>query len=164
MKELLKKIFGIRNPAKNDEDIHFIEIDEEKELYLCSPLLNTECSKENCYKNGGECFRTLKKEYSQEHLLDYITNLQEENERYKKMFEAKERFSKVMPEDIDFIILSKADYDRQQEDVELTAIELKIRIDEAIEYIKEIQAFPHTNENQHRDCRELLKILQGSDE
>lgn len=74
MKELLKKLFGIRNPAKNDEDIHLIEIDEEKELYLCSPLLNTKCSKENCYINGGECFRTLKKEYSQESLLQQKEN------------------------------------------------------------------------------------------
>ena len=108
-------------------------------------------------------------------LLDYITNLQEENEKYKKMFEAKERFSKIMPEDTDFIILSKADYDRQQENIELTTLELKTRNEKAVDYI---------NENKHlsmfADCREpeedwnydleidprdLLNILQGkSDE
>lgn len=88
-------------------------------------------------------------DYSQ--LLDYINNLQgelettqelavkykQENERYKKIFKAKERFSKIMPENTEFIILSKADYDRQQEDIELNAIELKSRIDKTIEYIED---------------------------
>ena len=60
------------------------QIDITKDLYLCSPLLNKKCSKENCYINNGCCCHTVKKEYSQEYLFDYITNLQEENERLKK--------------------------------------------------------------------------------
>lgn len=52
------------------------EIDIKKDLFLCSPLLNTQCSKENCYINDGPCYHTSKKEYSQQYLLDCITNLQ----------------------------------------------------------------------------------------
>lgn len=51
-------------------------------------------------------------------IYDYITNLQKVNKRYKKMFKGKEVFYQIMPNDIDFIILSKADYNRQQEDSE----------------------------------------------
>ena len=61
--------------------------------------------------------------------LDYLTNIEQENERLKKQLNCKEVYSNYMPEGIDFIILSKADYDRQQEDIELNAIELKSRID-----------------------------------
>ena len=56
------------------------QIDITKDLYLCSPLLNKKCSKENCYINNGCCCHTVKKEYSQEYLFDYITNLQEQLE------------------------------------------------------------------------------------
>lgn len=69
-------------------------------------------------------------------LLNYITNLQEENERYKRIFEGKERFSKIMSDDIDFIIMSKADYDRQLDDIELELIDYRSRNEKAIEYIK----------------------------
>ena len=56
------------------------EIDITKDLYLCSPLLNKKCPKTSCYINNGSCCHTVNKEYSQEHLLDYITNLQQENQ------------------------------------------------------------------------------------
>lgn len=106
-------------------------------------------------------------------LVNYITNLQKENEKYKKMFEAKERFSKIMPDDTDFIILSKADYDRQQEDIELTAIKLKSRNEKAVEYINNLRdesaerqgfynCFP--DDLYIADIEELLNILEGGDE
>lgn len=38
------------------------EIDITKDLYLCSPLLNKECSKTNCYINNGCCRHTVDKE------------------------------------------------------------------------------------------------------
>lgn len=81
----------------------------------------------------------------------------------KKMFEGKERFSKIMPDDMDFIILSKADYDRQQEDIELTAIKMKQRIDKAVEYI-----INHTQSTAHlemdtKSIKQLLDILRGDE-
>ena len=60
------------------------EIDITKDLYLCSPLLNTECTKENCYINNGPCCHTVNKEHSQQYLLDYTTYLQEELESKNK--------------------------------------------------------------------------------
>lgn len=41
-----------------------------KDLYLCSPLLNTKCPKTNCYINNGCCCHTVDKEYSQENLIE----------------------------------------------------------------------------------------------
>ena len=66
------------------------EIDGTKGFYLCSPLLNTECMKENCYINNGPCCHTVNKEHSQQHLLDSITNLRRENERFRTQLNAYE--------------------------------------------------------------------------
>lgn len=100
-------------------------------------------------------------------LLDYITNLQEENKRYKKIFEGKERFSKIMPDDTDFIVLSKADYDRQQEDIELGLIDYKSRNEKAIELLKEAGCYDEETktfcDDVWEELPELLEILQGSD-
>ena len=110
-------------------------------------------------------------------LEHYITKLKQENERYKKIFEGKEKFSKIMPEGTDFIILSKTDYDRQQEDIELNAIELKSRIDKSIEYIEKylhehiIDDLPDEESKFEKENgipipnakEELLNILQGKE-
>ena len=65
-----------------------------KGLYLCAPLLNKECTKENCYINNGCCCHTVNEEYSQEHLLNYITNLQEENQKLNKIIDELEKWLK----------------------------------------------------------------------
>lgn len=54
------------------------EIDITKDLYLCSPLLNTKCTKENCYINNGCCCHTVDKEYSQEYLIEENKKLNRE--------------------------------------------------------------------------------------
>lgn len=41
-------------------------------LYLCCPLLNKECKKDNCYIHGGCCRLTNNKQYSQQELIDRI--------------------------------------------------------------------------------------------
>ena len=76
------------------------EIDGTKGFYLCSPLLNTECMKENCYINNGPCCHTVNKEHSQQHLLDSTTNLQRENEYLKK----NQRFHKKFGSDYIFCL------------------------------------------------------------
>lgn len=65
------------------------EIDITKDLYLCSPLLNTKCSKTNCYINNGCCCNTVNKEYSQENL---IKSLQDINKQltYLETYSSKE--------------------------------------------------------------------------
>ena len=42
--------------------------------------------------------------------------------------------------------------------------DLQNRIDKAIKLIEEIQNFPHTNINQHKDLKELKEILRDKDE
>ena len=39
------------------------QIDEKPNLYECDPSKNTECKKDACYINGGECRMTTKKEF-----------------------------------------------------------------------------------------------------
>ncbi len=39
---------------------------EETALFVCDPEKNTECTKESCYINGGECHHTTHKEYAEE--------------------------------------------------------------------------------------------------
>ena len=67
---------------------------------------------------------------------DYITNLQEENEKVHKDFnELSERYFFT-----------------------------KTRCEKVIEYIKVWQSFPHTNGSTHNELRNLLNILNGGDE
>ena len=141
------------------------------------------------YDSGIVCDEDGKVAYFKEdtfnQLLDYITNLQEENERYKRIFEGKERFSKIMPDDTDFIILSKADYDRQQEenerlkkdnlllidyqDMEQKYDDYKLRNEKAIEYIKhewfkrEQIGISHLSFS-YDELQKILNILNGGDE
>ena len=44
-----------------------------KDLYLCSPLLNKECSKTNCYINNGCCCHTVDKEYLFVSVIDHTS-------------------------------------------------------------------------------------------
>ena len=54
--------------------------------------------------------------------------------------------------------------DTLTEYLEKQNLDLQQRIDEAIKLIEEIQNFPHTNINQHKDLRKLKEILRGKDE
>ena len=112
------------------------EIDITKDLYLCSPLLNTECSKENCYINNGSCCHTVIKEHSQQYLLDYITNLQEENERYKIAYENVMIANKMLDE-------KYKDYKTRNE--------------------KAIERATHIQKNYGYELSDLIFLLQGSD-
>ena len=71
-------------------------------------------------------------------LSDYITNLQEENERLKTKLNCKEYFSATIPEDTEFVILTKENYDRQQKDIQIELIDYKSRCEKAIRYINNI--------------------------
>ena len=41
-------------------------MNDDIKVYECDPDKNTECTKEACFINGGECSRTTKKEYARE--------------------------------------------------------------------------------------------------
>ena len=75
-----------------------------------------------------------------------------------------------MPENTEFVILTKNNYDRQQKDIQLELIDYKSRIEKAVEYIKDMGCFDNEcnyfcddlSPNE-LDC--LLNILNGrSDE
>ena len=46
------------------------KLDIRKDLYNCCPLLNKECTKENCYINDGPCRLTCDYNQSQEYLIE----------------------------------------------------------------------------------------------
>ena len=92
---------------------------------------------------------------------DKIINTQAlEIARLNKQLNCKERLTKIMPPDTEFIILSKSDYERQETDIEEIALELQDKIDKAIEYIKDLYDVRFTD----KDKRKLLEILEAKDE
>jgi hypothetical protein len=68
-------------------------------------------------------------------LLNYITNLQKENEKLKEELNCKEHFSSTMPENTEFVILTKENYDKQQKDLALENIILKSRNEKFSDFI-----------------------------
>ena len=91
------------------------EIDLKKDFYLCSPLLNKECTKESCYINNGCCCHTVNKKYSQEHLLNHITNLQKENEILQKDNESLKHFYNDLVNKYENLIERYQDYKQRNE-------------------------------------------------
>lgn len=99
-------------------------------------------------------------------IKNYITNLQKENQSLKEKLNCKEYFSSTMPENTEFVILTKENYDKQQKDLALENIILKSRNEKAIEYIKNTTLYGLrcgktllTNY-----LNDLLNILKGGDE
>ena len=103
-------------------------------------------------------------------LAQEITNLQEENESLKNKLNCKEYFSSTMPENTEFVILTKNNYDRQQRDIELELIDYKSRIEKAVEYInkhcvnekvsKEVGYKCYTMADTN-ELEKIIKILNG---
>ncbi len=103
---------------------------------------------------------------TKEHLLDlfnYITNLQEENERLKTQLNCKEYFSATMPENTEFVILTKNNYDRQQKDIQLDLIDYKSRCEKALSIIEKQKAKMYKSRNKIAMfiLMKLEKVLQG---
>ena len=68
--------------------------------------------------------------------------LEKENQQLKEKLNCKEYFSSTMPEDTEFVILTKNDYDRQQKDLALENIQLKKQKDDVVDFIhKELDRF-----------------------
>jgi len=63
--------------------------------------------------------------------------LEKENRQLKEKLNCKEYFSSTMPEDTEFVILTKNDYDRQQKDLALENIQLKKQKDDVVKFVNE---------------------------
>lgn len=99
-----------------------------------------------------------------------INNQVLEIARLNKLLNCKERLTKIMPPDTEFIILSKSDYERQETDIEEIALELRDKIEKAIEYIN--KRMVHEGEYWIRKAyhfrnteygKDLLEILGGKE-
>ncbi len=113
MNEEIKELLDILNKVKDYD---------EKECYTC-------CSENDFLLANNEI----------KLLLNYITNLQEENQKLKEQLNCKEYFSSTMPEDTEFVILTKNNYDRQQKDLALENIELKQENQKLVKVIDELE-------------------------
>mgnify|MGYP002517098704 CR=1 FL=1 len=92
-------------------------------------------------------------------LLDYITNLQKENERLETNCGELQNAIDNIAELVD------VQEGMSIEDVYDKVKDYKSRVEKAVEYIKGWQSFPHTNCTTHNELKNLLNILQnGSDE
>lgn len=97
---------------------------------------------ENAYNIGqGDLEITLYK-YEVDKLLDYINNLQEENENLK-----------------DYLDIFKLSNKTKQETID----DFRKRIDKAVEYINENSAFMNDDEWEVFNKKELLNILNGGE-
>lgn len=97
-------------------------------------------------------------------LENYITNLQKENQSLKEKLNCKEYFSSTMPENTEFVILTKENYDKQQKDLALENIILKSRNEKAVELIKKALIESDITGNGILDLSNLLNILEDGDE
>ena len=113
-------------------------------------------------------YATIRENTMISEIKDYITNLQQENQKLKEKLNCKEYFSSTMPEDTEFVILTKNNYDRQQKDIQLELIDYKSRVDKAVEYIKEHiridDEYPAYMEMLVEERDNLLNILQNGSE
>lgn len=80
--------------------------------------------------------KVLQLSYGNYVLLDDYVKLQKENQQLKEKLNCKEYFSSTMPEDTEFVILTKNNYDRQQKDLALENIQLKKQKDDVVEFLK----------------------------
>lgn len=68
----------------------------------------------------------------------------------------------MIPDNVEKIIMTKEDYDRNVEQLLLQKLELEVRIDKAIEYIKNVMA--HNSSNDIASRRKLLEILRNKEQ
>jgi hypothetical protein len=68
-------------------------------------------------------------------LAEELEKERKKNKELEKQLKCKKEYTKYLPEDTEFIILTKPDYDRQQEELQDKVFELQERIDKAVLYI-----------------------------
>ena len=117
---------------------------------------------------------TIETLYNNLDAKDKIINEQAlEIARLNKQLNCKERLTKLMPPDTEFIILSKSDYERQEKDIEEIALELQDKIDKAIEYINNLRDESAERQGFYNcfpddlyipNIEKLLEILEYKDE
>lgn len=96
-------------------------------------------------------------------IFDIVEELEKErkkNKELEKQLKCKKEYTKYLPEDVEFVLLTRPDYDRHQEELQDKVFELQERIDKAIQTIEK-------NENKApvevilNDIGEALNILKG---
>ena len=91
-----------------------------------------------------------------------MSDIQEEQKRLYKRAEEddlKATMKPLFPEDVEMLCISKNDYDRLYGDLTYENVELKDRINKAIEYIKKKQEL--TDIDEVINTTKLLNILKG---
>ena len=79
--------------------------------------------------------------------------------------EALKQYKSLFPNNVEAIVLTKEDYDRQLGKLQYENIELQERIDKAIEYIKHygnLYCLRHKQFKEYKQYEDLLDILKGN--
>ena len=99
-------------------------------------------------------------------LAEELEKERKKNKELEKQLNCKKEYTKYLPEDVELIILTKPDYDRQQEELLDKVFELQDRIDSAINYIEQFKDPYIENEYdlRDRDITMLLNILGDNNE
>ena len=115
-----------------------------------------------CYENNDKTVEIHRDKI--EYVMNYITNLQKENQSLKEKLNCKEYFSSTMPENTEFVILTKENYDKQQKDLALENIILKSKKEKAVELLQLLHYKFADGDSIHHDIEDIQKELQGGDE
>ena len=94
-------------------------------------------------------------------LAEELKKKRKKNKELEKQLNCKKEFTKYLPKDTEFIILTKPDYDRQQEELQDKVFELEERIDSAINYIEKYKTEDYCD---GMSAKQLLDILRGNNE
>lgn len=81
--------------------------------------------------------------YYMQALMEKYEQIEKENQKLKERLNCKEYFSSTMPENTEFVILTKNNYDRQQKDLALENIELKQENQKLNKIIEDIDKYIH---------------------
>lgn len=91
-------------------------------------------------------------------LAEELEKERKKNKELEKQLNCKKEYTKYLPEDVEFIILTKSDYDRQQEELQDKVFELQDRIDKAVELLLDKYVRGLLNDN---EVNNIVKILKG---
>ena len=104
------------------------------------------------------------KKTSREKLIRELKEVKKENQQLKEKLNCKEYFSSIMPEDTEFVILTKNNYDRQQKDLTLENIKLKKQKDDVVKLIYKKMRDVDIYGTQTFELSEILRMLGEIDE
>ena len=93
-------------------------------------------------------------------LAEELEKERKKNKELEKYLKCKKEYTKYLPEDVEFVLLTKPDYDRHQEELQDKVFELQERIDKATKELINIDGNLAYGKTSDRICY-VIDILEG---